>query len=72
MHDLLEEYVALYGKATWSMSTYSANVGLIEHYIEPVIGSMKLNEITTRVIEKYYQQLLKMKPVTPVIGKRKK
>lgn len=71
MHDLLEEYVALYGKNTWSMSTYSANVGLIEHYIEPVIGSMKLNEITTRVIEKYYQQLLKMKPVTSVIGKRK-
>lgn len=71
MGDLLEEYVALYGKATWSMSTYSANVGLIEHYITPVLGSMKLNEITTRVIKKYYQQLLKMKPVTPLIGNKK-
>lgn len=71
MSDLLEEYVALYGKATWSMSTYSANTGLIEHYVQPILGSMKLNEINTRVIEKYYQQLLKTKPVTPVIGKKK-
>ena len=71
MSDLLEEYVALYGKAAWSMSTYTANVGLIEHYIEPILGTMKLNEINTRVIEKYYQQLLKTKPVTPVFGKKK-
>ena len=56
LDDLLKEYVALYGKATWAMSTYSSNVGLIDHYISPIIGHMKLNEITTRVIEKYYQR----------------
>lgn len=71
LDDLLKEYVALYGKATWAMSTYSSNVGLIDHYISPIIGHMKLNEITTRVIEKYYQQLLKTKPVDPIIGKKK-
>ena len=71
LDDLLKEYVALYGKATWAMSTHSSNVGLIEHYISPIIGSMKLKEINTRVIEKYYQQLLKTKPVDPVIGKKK-
>lgn len=69
--DLLKEYVALYGKATWAMSTYSSNVGLIDHYISPIIGSLKLKEINTRVIEKYYQQLLKTKPVDPLIGKKK-
>lgn len=53
------------------MSTYSSNVGLIDHYISPIIGHIKLNEITTRVIEKYYQQLLKTKPVDPIIGKKK-
>ena len=71
LDDLLREYVALYGKATWAMSTYSSNVSLIDHYISPIIGSMKLNEITTRVIEKYYQQLLKTKPVEPTVGKKK-
>ena len=71
LDDLLKEYVALYGKVTWAMSTYSSNVGLIDHYISPLIGQLKLNDLTTRVIEKYYQQLLKTKPVDPVIGKKK-
>lgn len=57
--ELLNEYVALYGKTTWSMSVYSSNTSLIEHYISPMIGSMKLNEVTARVLEKYYMQLLK-------------
>lgn len=69
LDDLLREFVALYGKTTWAMSTYTANVALIEHYISPLIGGMKLNEITTRVIEKYYQKLLKTKAVVRVIGK---
>lgn len=68
--DLLKEYVALYGKTNWAMSTYSSNVGLINNYILPYLGNMKLKEITPRVIEKYYQQLLKMSPVVnPIIGK---
>ena len=72
LDDLLKEYVALYGKNTWAMSTYSSNVGLIKNYISPFLGSMKLKDITPRVLEKYYQQLLKTKPVTnPVTGKVK-
>lgn len=63
MADLLREYVALYGKNTWALSTYQGNVALIENYIIPVIGHLKLNEITTRVLEKYYQQLLRTKAV---------
>ena len=72
LDDLLKEYVALYGKNTWAMSTYSSNVGLIKNYISPFIGNMKLKELTPRVLEKYYQQLLKTKPVNnPVTGKTK-
>ena len=72
LDDLLKEYVALYGKNTWAMSTYSSNVGLIKNYISPFIGNMKLKDLTPRVLEKYYQQLLKTKPVNnPVTGKTK-
>ena len=53
LDDLLKEYVALYGKNTWAMSTYSSNVGLIKNYISPFIGNMKLKELTPRVLEKY-------------------
>ena len=47
------------GKSKWALSTYQANTALIANYITPLIGSMKLQDITTRVIEGYYQRLLK-------------
>jgi len=61
--DLLKEYVSLYGKDKWSMSTFDRNNALIRNYIMPMIGDARLQEITTRFLEKYYQQLL----TTPVV-----
>ena len=52
-----------YGKNNWALSTYSSNVGTIKNYISPFLGSMKLKDITPRVLEKHYQRLLKTKPV---------
>ena len=71
MKELLDEYVALYGKDNWALSTYDGNVSLINNYILPIIGDVKLAEINTRYIEKYYQRLLKTPAViNPMIGKR--
>ena len=67
--ELLKEYVALYGKTTWSMSIYGSNTALIEHYISPIIGSMKLSDVTARVLEKYYMQLLKTPSVHRITQK---
>ena len=67
--ELLKEYVALYGKTTWSMSVYRSNTALIEHYISPIIGSMKLSDVTARVLEKYYMQLLKTPSVHRITQK---
>ncbi len=70
MDDLLKEYISLYGKNTWALSTYSSNVGLIKNYISPTIGHMKLKDITPRVLEKYYAQMLKTKAViNPLSGR---
>ena len=63
MHDLLQEYVSMYGKNKWALSTYRANISLIEHYIEPFIGDMKITAVNSRVLEKFYQKLLKTKAV---------
>ena len=41
LDELLNEYIELYGKMKWSMSTYNANKALIQHYISPKIGHMK-------------------------------
>ena len=67
--ELLKEYVSLYGKTTWSMSVYGSNTALIEHYISPIIGSMKLSDVTARVLEKYYMQLLKTPSVHRITQK---
>ena len=36
--DLLKEFVELYGKDKWALSTYGSNTALIRNYIEPMIG----------------------------------
>jgi integrase len=72
LDELLKEYVDLYGKAKWSLSTYESNTSLIEHYISPKIGSMKIEDINTRVIERYYQALLKTEAVPNNAKKPKK
>ena len=63
VNDLLQEYVELYGKARWSYSTYSENLSVLEHYVRPVIGLVKVEEITPRFLNRYYQDLLAMKSV---------
>ncbi len=72
LNDLLSEYITLYGKENWAPSTYSGNISLIKHYISPIIGNMKLTDINTHVIERYYQKLLSTKRVSPTIGKKDK
>lgn len=63
--ELLKEYVHLYGKVKWSPSVYTSNTGLIRNYIDPKLGNMSILEITPRVLERFYQQLLK----TPAVAR---
>ena len=62
--ELLEEYMSIYGVSKWSMSTYDSRKSLIAHYINPIIGEMKLEDITPRTMDRYYQELLKVRSVT--------
>ena len=72
MNELLTEYINLYGKNTWALSTYSSNVSTIDNYVRPLLGDMKIKDVTPRVLEKYYQQVLKTKAVpNPMTGKAK-
>lgn len=72
VNELLTEYVELYGKSEWALSTYESNGRLIENYVRPTIGSMKLAEINTHALERYYQSLLKMPAVANNAKKPKK
>ena len=71
--ELLKEYVSLYGKDRWAMSTYDRNTSLIRNYILPVIGDAQLQEVNTRFLEKYYKKLLTIPAVlSPYSGKARK
>ena len=67
--DLLEEYCSVYGVNNWAMSTYDSQKSLMYNYVIPLIGDMKLDDLTPRVMDKFYQSLLKVK--TKVLKNRK-
>ena len=68
LNELLKEYVSLYGKTKWAINGYSSNTGLIRHYIAPKLGELRLKEITPRVLEMFYQGLLKTPAVPLMVG----
>ena len=55
---LMEAYLRLYGVPRWSPSTYESNRGLIQHYILPCLGSMRLSELSPRIVAALYRQIL--------------
>ena len=45
------------------MSTYRSKISLINNYILPILGHYKLDELTPRMMDNFYQKLQKVKPV---------
>jgi len=56
--EFLYEFIEKYGEKKWVSSTYDGNVGLIENYVRPYLGPMKLRSIRTKTIDDYYHYLL--------------
>ena len=52
LSDFLDEYVSLYGVNTWAPSTFDGHTALISNYIKPIIGDVKLDDISPRMITK--------------------
>lgn len=59
--DYLKEYVDIYGRANWSVTTFRNKTSLIRNYIDPIIGDKKIDQISTRMLSKYYVDLLSVK-----------
>lgn len=53
---LIQEYVWLYGRAKWSLSMYTSTQGLIRNYINPYFGSVRLDELTPRLVSRLYME----------------
>lgn len=61
--EFLLDFVSLYGEKRWGVSMYDSQTALIANYINPIIGDLKVQDITPRVVDKYIQTLQKTPPV---------
>ena len=64
--EFMLDFVSLYGEKRWGVSMYDSQNSLIANYINPIIGDMKVQEVTPRVVDKYIQTLQK----TPAVNTR--
>nr|WP_302164024.1 site-specific integrase [[Ruminococcus] torques] len=64
--DFLYDFVSTYGEKKWGVSMYDSQTALIANYINPIIGDMEVQDITTRVVDKYIQTLQK----TPSVSRK--
>ena len=64
--EFLLDFVSLYGEKKWGVSMYDSQNSLISNYINPIIGDLKVQEVTPRVVDKYIQTLQK----TPAVNTR--
>ena len=64
--EFLSDFVSLYGEKRWGVSMYDSQNSLIANYINPIIGDMKVQDVTPRVVDKYIQTLQK----TPAVNTR--
>lgn len=71
LSDLLEQYVTIYGVNTWAPSTYEGHKSLIDNYIRPLIGDLKLDDINPRLMDQFYKELKTVKAKARVYGPSK-
>ena len=62
--EFLKDFVELYGAKRWGLSAYTGNVGLIENYINPILGEYNVQDISRRVVDSFVLKLQKTPPVS--------
>lgn len=62
----LEDFVRTYGVNKWGVSMYDSNTAIIANYVNPIIGDMEVQAVTTRIVDQYIQTLKK----TPAVSRK--
>lgn len=61
--EFLRDFVQIYGKTHWALSTFESNTAIIYNYINPTIGNELVQNITPKYVDAYYVRLQKVKSV---------
>ena len=62
----LHDFVQTYGVKKWGVSMYDSNTSIIANYINPILGDIEMQAVTTRVVDQYILQLQK----TPAVSRK--
>ena len=63
IQEFMKEFVEVYGSKRWGLNTYSHNMGLIDNYINPIIGNLYVQDVSKRVVDTFVMKLQKTAPV---------
>lgn len=63
VREFLATFVELYGERKWGFSAYPTNTRLIENYVNPLIGDMQVQSLTSLAVDRFYKELEKTRPV---------
>ena len=63
LRELIADYIEIYGKAKWAPKTYTNRLALLENYVLPYIGDIKVVKLTPRRMDEYFAQLGKVESV---------
>lgn len=55
--EFLRDFITLYGEKRWGVSSYDANVGLINNYINPILGTTPIQLINVRGVDQFVRKL---------------
>lgn len=53
----LMDFVDLYGTSAWNANTYNSYIRLMNNYIIPILGDVKLQKVNKLVVDKFYKVL---------------
>lgn len=57
--EFLEDFVTLYGEKQWGVSMYTSSCALINNCVNPIIGRLNVQDVTSRTVDKYIQRCAK-------------
>lgn len=63
VREFLRDFVQIYGKTHWALSTFQSNTALISNYINPTIGDELVQNITPKYVDSFYVRLQSVKSV---------
>ena len=61
--EFLKDFVQIYGRTHWALSTFQSNTALISNYIIPTLGDELVQNITPKYVDAYYIRLQSVKSV---------